>query len=174
MTLSINIPNHRNTLDASELTRDEVIEQLYEYWIAGVELSECTTDLPSTICEFTSFDQFLANIMEEQDMALNQATEDDVKEALLLCVLGDWDTLHDLINDHDEDFAEACLEYASGCSLDYAYDNYIGQYDSDKDYAMEVFDVQIPDNLKAYIDWDIITNDMMMDVVEINGYYFFA
>lgn len=68
------------------------------------------------------------------------------------------------------------MEYANGGSLDYAQDRYIGEWKSNKDYAMETFIEcnEIPDNLLPYIDWNAVTRDYMMDVVEINGYYFIA
>ena len=55
-------------------------------------------------------------------------------------------------------------------------ENYIGEYDSDEEFAEELL-IQtdsIPANLPSYlyIDWERTARDIMMDYSASNGYYF--
>lgn len=176
MNLRINIPIHFNTLEVSELTKDALISELYDYYLAGVNLTECTTDLPKNIIDLTNFHSKLGDILNGNNLEIYNAEEDDVKEALEQCVSDEWDVLNELCNEHDEDFAAACLEYTNGGDLSDAEGKYIGQWNSDKDYVMDTFmdTNEIPQHLKNYLDWDQIERDYMMDITEINGYYFNA
>ena len=57
--------------------------------------------------------------------------------------------------------------------LDEAYE---GEYDSDKDFAMQMADNLGVERLRSwpgnYIDWEMATRDLMMDYTEIQGHYF--
>jgi membrane-associated HD superfamily phosphohydrolase len=170
MNLSISIPNHINTLEVSNLTKEELISELYDYWLAGVELTECTTDLPKNIIDLSKFNAAWIDAVDIANISNNETTEQEIKEALEQCISDEWDVLNELINQHGEDFAEACLEYANGGSLEDAEQSYIGQYDSNKEYCEEVF--ECPDNIRRYIDWEAVWADYCHYVTEIDGYYF--
>jgi hypothetical protein len=177
MNLRINIPVHFNTLEVSDLTKEELISELYDYWLAGVELIECTTDLPKSIIDLVMFDERLVTYCRGCNLKPTQATEEIVRLILGRCISDEWDVLNELINNHDEVFAGACIEYANGGSLEDAEQSYIGQYDSDRDFVETVFaDVlfEMPKHLQMYFDWDSYTSDVMHDYTEINGYYFNA
>ena len=55
-------------------------------------------------------------------------------------------------------------------------DSYIGEFDSDKDFAQTTLeqDGSIPENLPSYIhiDWETTARNLMYDYVSSNGYYF--
>lgn len=146
----------------ADYTKEELINQLIIDWNAGHELTSITSELPTSIHKLHMVSIEVGS----------QATEEDMREQLESLITDEWDVLNDLIDRYDEDFAEACIEYANGGSLEYAEDNYIGQYDSNTDYCMEVF--ECPKNILPYIDWDAVWADYRHDVTEINGYYFNA
>lgn len=175
--MTISIPNHINTLDVLELTRDEVIEKLVEYWQAGIDLTECTADLPLTIINLGQFENQLRVIIDRESIHPNQVTAELVIEALEVIVHDEWDVLHDMINEYSEGYAEACLEYANGGDLESAQSNYIGCFDSDEDFIIEMNEdllSDMPEHLQRYFDWESYTADCMHDYVEYNGHYFNA
>jgi hypothetical protein len=171
MNLSIYFPYAAGTCyDVATYTKDELIDELFDVWQAGYDLTQGNTELPKNIIDLSKFDTELLNIVQGEGLKLNQATEDHVRKALDKVISDEWDVLNELINNHDEDFAEACIEYANGGSLEDAEQAHIGYYKSAKDYCEEVF--ECPDNIRPYIDWDAVWADYCHDVTEINGYYF--
>lgn len=173
----ISIPNHINSLEVSELTRDEVIEQLFEYWQAGIDLAECTTDLPNSIIDLGQFEKNLQTVIDRERVRPSRVTKPLVMEAIEAIISDEWDTLHDMINEHSEGYAIACLEYANGGSLEESVISYMGCYDSDEDFIREMNEdllSDMPKHLQRYFDWESYTADCMHDYVEYNGHYFIA
>lgn len=156
MNLSININGIEYSV--SEYTKQDFIDMVvYGEHTVG-DLRRATTELPLSI-----FNPTKGKELEFIDEKVEAIISDEL------------DVLNELINNHDEDFAEACIEYANGGSLEDAVDHYIGQYDSAKDYCMEIFMVgleDMPKDIIQYIDWDAVWADYCHDVTEINGYYF--
>ena len=76
-----------------------------------------------------------------------------------------------------QDFLDAAID----CDVDIYYpsrisDKYIGQYKSDEDYARGYADDQGVDTSKwpyDCIDWERAAREIMYDVSESNGYYFY-
>jgi antirestriction protein len=158
MSLSIKI----NGIDysVSEYTKQDFIDMVVDRELSVGELRGANTELPLSI-----FDPSKGTDKQYLDEKLEAIISDD------------WDVLNELINNHDEDFAAACLEYANGGSLEDAEDKYMGQYDSDEDFVRETFiDVlcDASETIKRYFDWESYTSDMMHGYTEINGYYFIA
>ena len=73
------------------------------------------------------------------------------------------------------------LDAAVDCDMDISYpshisDKYIGQYKSDEDYAREYAegrDIDISKWPHDCIDWERAAREIMYDVSESNGYYFY-
>jgi antirestriction protein len=63
-----------------------------------------------------------------------------------------------------------------GFSLDEIEDKYRGQWDSDEDMAEEFFDetVECPEHLRGYIDMEAYAHDLMGDLSECDGHYFWT
>lgn len=124
------------------------------------DLREATTELPLFI-----FNPTKGKGIEYLDEKVEAIISDE------------WDTLHDMCNEYSEDYAEACLKYAIGCSLGDAQDKYMGCYDSDEDFIREMDEdllSDMPKHLQRYFDWKSYTADCMHDYVEYNGHYFIA
>lgn len=86
-----------------------------------------------------------------------------------------WDIF---LTDYDDYERDIVLAYSEELDdLDNAIDNYIGKYDSDADFARIYMEDMIgmgslPDIIRPHIDWDSLSKDLMMDCIEVNGYYF--
>ena len=89
----------------------------------------------------------------------------------------DKDTLRDLIESYGEELVYKYLD--SGYQLDTMKEAYQGEWRSDEDFAYDLcHDCYTLDEHKGewhpanYIDWERVTNDLMMDYFEIDGSYF--
>lgn len=79
----------------------------------------------------------------------------------------------------DKAMLEAFIEcYGQNGTIDEARDAFVGQYDSDIDFTMELLEScgDIPSDLPHYvlIDWDGTSRTIMMDYSSHNGFYFRA
>lgn len=93
----------------------------------------------------------------------------------------------DFILNSDLTDVEFCMEnyleldaikayYKNFRTLDNFDENYLGEYDNDKDFMENNnyfgFLDGIDSNIINYIDYEKLTNDLMMDFVEVNRFYF--
>lgn len=88
-----------------------------------------------------------------------------------------WDMLQTL-SELSENEAEAVLAYwdecDSGASIDSIIDRYQGYYDSEEDYAEQLYAecYDIPDHLYNYIDWSAVARDIFIDYSFCSGHVF--
>lgn len=78
-------------------------------------------------------------------------------------------------NYYSEDVVVAALKL--GITLERMEDAYSGSFDSDEDFAQEMWENcgyldNIPDHLSGYIDWQAVARDLMFEYVEQDGHYF--
>jgi antirestriction protein len=88
-----------------------------------------------------------------------------------------WEWL--ALDDDDKEILEAYVDCMGvHATIDEARDAFVGQYDSDIDFTMELLEScgDIPKDLPSYIhiDWEGTARDIMMDYSEHNGFYFRA
>ena len=86
-----------------------------------------------------------------------------------------WDWL--ALDDDDREIYSAFLDCFGSGSIENALNAYMGEYDSDRDFAEELlestWDLQsIPKNLRYYFDYDAYARDLMMDFSSSNNRYF--
>lgn len=179
MNFSICIPTIEGitNYDASDYTKDELIDALYNHWLCGDNLELSTTELSTNIIDLSKFTAEWVNAVDLANIQNNETTEQEVKEALEACISDEWDTLHTIISDYDENFADACLEYANGGSLEESVISYMGCYDTDEIFIRKMNEdllSDMPKHLQRYFDWERYTSDAMHDYSEINGHYFIA
>lgn len=81
-------------------------------------------------------------------------------------------TYKEALGTWDKDIVEAAMEL--GIPADKIDAAYVGSYDSDDDFAYELFTAtnEIPTHLEAYINWEAVTRSVMFDHDQANGHYF--
>lgn len=78
-------------------------------------------------------------------------------------------------NRYSEDVVVAALKL--GITLERLEDAYRGSYDSDEDFAQELWEnmgylENLPDHVTGYIDWQAVARDLTIDYVQQDGHYF--
>lgn len=103
-------------------------------------------------------------------------------ELVGLCVEGevfDWELYNEarelVDNYYSEDVVAAALEL--GITLERLEDAYIGSYDSDEDFAQELWEKcgylnDLPDHVACYINWQAVARDLILDYTQHGGHYF--
>lgn len=177
MNLFLVYPDRDQTqVSVNEFDKSMLIDELYEYWEGGYNISDITTELPDSICMLGMFDGWLEVLLQGEGLTVNQATEEHVREVLERCIQDDWDVLNELINQYGEECAAAHLEFAgdTGSSLDYAIEGYEGEYDNDREFTDQLAEACFSNEVLncGYFDWESFCSDAMLDYTEINGYYF--
>lgn len=81
------------------------------------------------------------------------------------------------MEEDDRDLLEAYMEARSesDATIDDAREAYVGQYDSDEEFAECLYTdlgYEVPDWLQCHIDWEGLARDLMFDYSEAKGYYF--
>lgn len=86
--------------------------------------------------------------------------------------------LWDVVNDSSLDIeaVNAYMDWMNGWDAQDFMDKYVGQYDSFKEYAEELFEQtiahEIPEKYHGYFDMDAYARDLGYDYHESNGYVF--
>lgn len=93
-------------------------------------------------------------------------------------LVGEWDINTDFneyieaVQEHGREVVVAAL--ACGIPLEDISDCYRGHWDTHAEMAEEFYQEtqDIPDNLLPYIDWDRVAHDLLIELSEHNGHYF--
>lgn len=137
------------------------------------------------LSDFSDYDAFMAACAAlHSDEAAPEYMFQDCEGIPSRFVSGDFVDvrgLYDAAEDLDgctDDEAEAVRAYwdevDSSADVGYILDRYMGQYDSEEDYAEELYTEcdQIPESLINYIDWARVARDLFFDYHFANGHVF--
>lgn len=91
----------------------------------------------------------------------------------------DWELYNEareLVDSHySEDVVVAAMKL--GITLERLEDAYSGSYESDEDFAQELWENMgyldnLPAHVSGYIDWEKVARDLMIEYVQHDGHYF--
>ena len=88
-----------------------------------------------------------------------------------------FEKLLDATENYDEKVVVAC--YALFDSVESLEDRYLGEFNSDEDFAWQYIDdtgmfADVPDSISRYFDIEAFARDMMInDIISHNGHYFY-
>ena len=88
-----------------------------------------------------------------------------------------WEYKEAVENSHlDAEVFQAAMD--AGIDIDRVEDNYRGQWTTDRAFAEDYFDEayghDVPEFMQNYIDYDAFARDLMYDVTESSGHYFWT
>jgi antirestriction protein len=132
------------------------------------------------------------DIQAKIDEMLKASPESDAEEwaihdhELPSCFKGEHFDLDELIAINECDMPDqiaGLMDYGVANNVEdaikYHDDNYTGEYKSDSDYAEEYLEStgalnDLPDIVKYHIDYKSLARDLMMDMIEIDGHYYYS